>query len=60
MVDDLEEALSGASFSNLSCAMLHPLLIAGQEVGEVNDGRSLVGWHDDNLNLKEFVLGIDM
>jgi len=45
VVYDLEEALGEARFSDLGCAMFHALLIAGQIVGEVDDGRGFGGRH---------------
>lgn len=49
MIHDLEESLCSASLADLVCAVLHPLLVSRQEVGEVNDWGRLVGRHNDSM-----------
>ena len=49
MIDDLEETLGEASFSNLVCTVLHPLLLSRQKVGKVNYGRGLVRRHSNKV-----------
>jgi hypothetical protein len=49
MVDDLEEALSEAGVTDLLSTVLHPFLVTGEEVAEVDDGGSLVRRHGDGF-----------
>lgn len=49
MVDDLEEALGGASSSDLIRNVLHPLLVSRQKAREVNDWGNFGGSHSDKF-----------
>lgn len=57
MIDDLKESLGEAGLSDLISTMLHPLLVARQEIRKVNDGRDLVGRHSDEFDFRKVGMG---